>query len=262
MADVRQIRNHRPIGLSERAINPTRSGEGPEGGPAAHRMSAYRATHGNLAPRIACDAPRMKRTPNQTAADGVAAVGAPNAGATDPRSAETTSGYPELRTNAAAALLGGNPAGIQALRTGRPLKLRDAQLHASDPRHRAAWQDTLRRALATRRALLCLLPDGPASAAISIVPDARGARATIRLQREEPCDPGSLAAFAIALGLTDAELRVLRMLVRSLSPKAIGDACGTSESTVRSQVRSLLHKSGHSGIRPLLLQIARLPTLD
>jgi len=240
---------------------PTRSGESDTGATVAATMSAYPPARDNLVSRLERDTPRMKRTPLETAADGLAALGV-DAAIADARGPSVAAGYPELRTNAAAALLGGNPAGIQALRAGRPLKLRDAQLHAADPRHRGAWLDALRRALASRRALLCLLHNGSGSTAISIVPDARGARATIRLEREEPCDPDSLAAFAAAVSLTDAELRVLRMLVRSLSPKEIGDACGTSESTVRSQVRSLLQKCGHTGIRPLLLQIARLPTLE
>jgi len=205
----------------------------------------------------------MKRVSNPRAADGDPAmvIGAPTGSTGATVAPGPRPGYPELRTNACATLLGGNPAGIDLLRAGRPLQLRDARLQASDPRHRGAWHEALRRALATRSALLCLLPNGALSTAVSIVPDARGPRVTIRLEREEPCDPGSLSAYAAAIALTDAELRVLRLLVRSLSPRAIGQACGTSESTVRSQVRSLLEKSGHSGIRPLLLQIARLPTL-
>lgn len=168
---------------------------------------------------------------------------------------------PQLRIDASGGLAGGNAGGLERLRGGRPLALRDARVEPAVATRSGDWTVALARAFMRRSPVLVVVGAGRGGEAVVVVPDVVGELATVRFERSSPCDPASLAAFAAAIDLTEAESRVLRLLADGLSPREIGERSGTRESTVRSQVRSLLAKSGHTGIRPLLLQLVRLPAL-
>lgn len=166
---------------------------------------------------------------------------------------------PHIRVDIRGTVLGGNPSGMRVLDTGTPLTLRDARLQPLDATLADGWTRALLTALQRRAPVMFVTGNGSAGEPLAIVPDADGEFATVRFQRMMPCDPTALAAYSSAVGLTDAEMRVMEQLAQGLSPREIAARGGKAESTVRSQVRAVLAKSGHPGIRPLLLQLARLP---
>lgn len=168
---------------------------------------------------------------------------------------------PRVRVDVRGTVLGGNPAGMRLLHAGTPMVLRDTRLQPVDAQQAEGWARALLTSVQRRAPVMFVVGSAPAGEPVAIVPDIHGEHATVRFQRVLPCDLPALAAYANAVGLTDAEARVMRLLAQGLSPREIAANGGTAESTVRSQVRALLAKSGHPGIRPLLLQIARLPRL-
>jgi len=196
--------------------------------------------HGWLATR--CDAPNAPRT--MSPIDG------------DPHDTD-----PHIRVDVRGTVHGGNHAGLRVLDAGTPLLLRDARLQPADATLADGWSRALLTAMQRRAAVIFVTTNGSVGEPVAIVPDGDGEFATVRFQRLMTCDPPALAAYSNAVGLTDAETRVLELLAQGLSPREIAARDGKAESTVRSQVRSVLSKSGHAGIRPLLLQLARLPRI-
>lgn len=168
---------------------------------------------------------------------------------------------PHIRVDGRGAVLGGNPAGMRVLDSGTPLMLRDARLQPADATLADGWARALLAALQRRAPVMFVTRNGTAGEPVAIVPDGDGEFATVRFQRLMPCDPSALATYSKAVDLTDAEMRVMELLAQGLSPREIAARGGKAESTVRSQVRAVLAKSGHPGIRPLLLQLARLPRI-
>ena len=72
-------------------------------------------------------------------------------------------------------------------------------------------------------------------------------------------DGGSLALAARLFGLTPAEQRVLALLLEDQAPKQIAHALGIGVSTVRTQLSSLLQKTGTRRQQDLLRLMAAFP---
>ncbi len=118
------------------------------------------------------------------------------------------------------------------------------------------WHEALREA-ATGRTLTLRLdaPAGPVGVSIGPAPGDRGVVCILPLARSgRAC---SLRAYARAHGLTAAEARVLEAIVAGDPPKAIAQARGASENTVRAQVRAILAKTGNGSLRALAIDALR-----
>jgi DNA-binding CsgD family transcriptional regulator len=70
-------------------------------------------------------------------------------------------------------------------------------------------------------------------------------------------EAGALAAYARAHGLSAAESDVLVALARGANPKTIARQRGSTEGTVRSQIKTILLKTGFCGIRELVVDALR-----
>jgi DNA-binding CsgD family transcriptional regulator len=83
-------------------------------------------------------------------------------------------------------------------------------------------------------------------------------RASVVLTVSEPAgtDREALAGLARSWGLTAAEEALLRSLAAGTSPAGHAEGRGVKISTVRSQVRALLEKSGHPNLRALAGAVA------
>jgi DNA-binding CsgD family transcriptional regulator len=77
---------------------------------------------------------------------------------------------------------------------------------------------------------------------------------------ELPRAQGRRVAHSVAplFGLSAAEVRVLGELLEGRAPAAIAEACGTSMATVRTQISSILGKTGTRGQTELLLLLRSL----
>lgn len=84
-------------------------------------------------------------------------------------------------------------------------------------------------------------------------------RVLVVLGRRQPCSDLELELLAGSYGLTYAELRVLRALIRQATPREIAKAHAVKLSTVRTQILSIRAKFGSRSIESLLLRTAQMP---
>lgn len=78
----------------------------------------------------------------------------------------------------------------------------------------------------------------------------------IRAQVASPAGPGR---YQRTFGLTPAEARLADALAHGASPQGYADTAGLSVTTVRTQIRALLAKTGATNLRALVVLLAGLP---
>lgn len=126
---------------------------------------------------------------------------------------------------------------------------------------RARWAEALNTARQGAGGLLVM--SAPASdVMVAFTPLGASGAVMVSFERLPLCEAVAGHAYRRAIGLTDAESRVLDGLLRSLSPKRIAQRHGVAESTVRTQIRSVLAKAGCRGVRELVLQVSQLPPVS
>lgn len=154
-----------------------------------------------------------------------------------------------------------NDAARDAIGSGHyGLRYADGVLEADTPCTVESWHRALRDALAGTARLVRLgdaLPVG-----LSRWVDSRGEAAAICTFGP---DPAYLRSLAVAYGamhrLTEGETAVLAGLIAGLAPKRIAQTRGSTESTVRSQIKSVLAKTERHGLRELVGEVMRQPPL-
>ena len=147
------------------------------------------------------------------------------------------------------------------------LRLQGPRLQVRQARDAAALRDALIAAIHKGcQKLLTLGGEELPTLSVAIVPAVEpGATAAsgalLLLGKRKVCDDLSVDAFARQHALTAAEQRVLRLLCAGRRPAEVACSAGVALSTVRTQVASILEKTGLGGIDALLREIARLPPL-
>ncbi len=96
----------------------------------------------------------------------------------------------------------------------------------------------------------------------AIVPTAQHDIVEVRTQRSRVCSTQCINEYARIVGWTRRETEVADLLCAGLVPKQIAGRFSTEVSTVRSQIKSLLIKSGASSIGNLVLTLGRLPAIE
>ena len=114
--------------------------------------------------------------------------------------------------------------------------------------------------------LLTLGGDGGPTLNVAVVPvmEAQGGRAAgamLVLGKRKVYDEMSIDSFARHYRLTPAEQRVLKLLCAGRRPTEIAQIVGVELSTIRTQVASILEKTGLSGVGALIREVSRLPPL-
>jgi len=172
------------------------------------------------------------------------------------------------------ALVHANRAARELLDRGDGLRLVDGRVAAVRAGDAAKLQRLVADASATSAGdgvapggtLAIPRPDGAPDYVVTVSPLStalmRGTerRALALLVITDPVGPRPLRADAgrEAFGFTDAEVRVAAGLLEGLAPATIAARHGVALSTVRSQIRSLLQKTGTRRQSELLLALARV----
>ncbi|HSW07066.1 helix-turn-helix transcriptional regulator [Aquabacterium sp.] len=122
--------------------------------------------------------------------------------------------------------------------------------------------------LAAQRGLRTLLPlpvDGdPRARQVAVLPVDRGGdrpAALVMFERPALCQPLSLYGFGRAVGLTDAEARVLGDLWEGSSPQQIASSRQVALSTVRTHIDKIRSKTGSQTMVAVMRQISMLPPM-
>jgi len=181
--------------------------------------------------------------------------------------------YPIILIDNEAALIWKNRQGQQALIDGHCLVIRDQIVGPSSQGYGRRWHERLLAASMGEEALL-FIDDGELGQAVSINPlpnskieQAAGepphyARLVIIIGKKLPCEPLTLRRFSGTYKITAAEQRVVAQLMKGLAPCKIALNNDVAETTVRTQIKSVLAKTGISSMRDLLLRLSRLPPVS
>lgn len=125
------------------------------------------------------------------------------------------------------------------------------------------WQAGLRAAAAGEPGLVHLGPRGARPiASLSCAPAARGAGLVVCvLEGGDALAASRIAAYARMHRLTASEAQVLSRLAAGESVKRIATRRGSSEGTVRTQVKTILAKTGRHSIREAVTDLLCCPPL-
>ncbi|MEZ5741026.1 MAG: LuxR C-terminal-related transcriptional regulator [Burkholderiaceae bacterium] len=154
-----------------------------------------------------------------------------------------------------------NADGQRVLDAGSVLMPIEGRLMPRERTQWASWLSALLGVQATGLPRFFFLGGDGRSVMAALKPDSAGPGIRVSLERGKLCDEATLRAYAQHLNLTRREARVLDLLSAGLTPRDIADSNGTAEATVRTQIKSLLNKTRCPGLRELMIQIGRLPSI-
>lgn len=149
-----------------------------------------------------------------------------------------------------------NRAAAMLLAPGGPLRMRSGRLEPANPGLVPGWTSLLSDVLRDGRADARLTDaDGPLAVRVLHIGSGRLLVLLPTSGGGPRPAPDPVERIAREAGLSGSERAVLRKLLEGHSVRDIAAARATSESTVRSQIRSLLGKTGTTSIRRLLLRV-------
>jgi DNA-binding CsgD family transcriptional regulator len=152
----------------------------------------------------------------------------------------------------------------EALAMGDALGMTEGRLSLHGPQQQRALAGVLEEAAAGATRMLCL-GGGVPSTKLGLAPwgcDADGVPLLlVTLQTGEREQWPALRAYAREHRLTQSETDVMQQLVLGDRPPQIAARRGSSEGTVRSQIKSLLEKTGTHSMRELVVEVLHLPPM-
>lgn len=171
--------------------------------------------------------------------------------------------YGVMLLTAGGALIHANDAARALLARGDLFCLREGRPMPADANQCRRWRALLDACAGNRRALeLFVTSRETLSVAVVSVGQAHqscGSPTVLAtFGRQRTCEPISLNAFARASRLSATETKVLASLAASRSPSEIASEHSVSISTIRTQIKQVLAKTGSRSIRDLLGQMSRL----
>ncbi len=156
-----------------------------------------------------------------------------------------------------------NRAAKRELDNARLIAQRDQRLYTKADHDGKHLREALEEARKGRRTLVELV-DGAIVLSVVIIPapdayDAIQATSILLFAKPAICEPATLSLFCRCHKLTKTEEQVLAVLCLGYSTPEIAEQLRVAVSTVRTHVRSLCAKTGSSGVRALVNQVAVLP---
>ncbi len=100
-----------------------------------------------------------------------------------------------------------------------------------------------------------------ADCSVAVMPLSSPGFALLAFSKQQMCDSTTVTLFARERGLTSAEGQVLAQICKGLRPQQIATCHGVQVSTVRTQLRSIRHKTASDSVRELVQKVSILPPL-
>jgi len=127
---------------------------------------------------------------------------------------------------------------------------------------RPVWLAALAQVRDSGEGQFFALTQHPKLESVGIVPQPDGNLLSVRLPRTRMCSPDCVRSYAKLISLTPRETCVLDLLIQGYKPATVATELSTRESTVRTQIKSVLSKSSHNSMRGLLVTLACLPSMS
>ena len=167
--------------------------------------------------------------------------------------------YASIELDASGNVRQFNPLANDMFGEQSPFKLQNGRLIPFLPDDLPIWLHRLNKILDDRQAGFVILNGSYSRVAVALLPSSQGVE--VRVRRNDTAEDETLRLFAQSAEITLAERDVLRLIISGLKPAVIAKVRCRSEATVRSHIKSLLHKTGCTSIQELVSLVAGLPSM-
>ena len=172
--------------------------------------------------------------------------------------------HPVFLLDAQGSLLFQNQRARDLLSANDGLVLTENRLLPSLRLDQLVWAKGLHDALAGQQPML-QLHDCPQTTfvlmPISEAPGVGVRMVMVAASKSQQSDSQSVAGFGRLFGLTRTETQILHLLVNGATAHDISTQRGVAIATVRTHIKNLLTKTGHTGLRQLQAALAQLPAV-
>ncbi|MEZ5659336.1 MAG: LuxR C-terminal-related transcriptional regulator [Burkholderiaceae bacterium] len=141
------------------------------------------------------------------------------------------------------------------------LQIIDGRLLPADDELAERWKTRVNQVVTTGQGHLFPLGKLAADGCVVLRPGPRPGTVHVRLRRPTVLDDETIASVVRLAGMSTRESQVFAMLLAGMPPKQISGELRTTLSTVRSQVKSVLAKTGYGGMRELVAAMACMPSV-
>ena len=199
--------------------------------------------------------------PTATLAGALRAVPAQSERPTGP-GASPAIGYLIDRDVRVLAVEPGRHAGLLTADDLAGLSIEGGRLVPADTELLDRWKARVNQVVTSGKGCLFMLGKQPADGTVGLAPGPQPGTAHVRLVKPSVLDTETAESVARLAGMSARETQVFGLLLAGLPPKQISGELRTSLSTVRSQVKSVLAKTGYKGMRELIAAMARMPSIQ
>ena len=138
------------------------------------------------------------------------------------------------------------------------------KLLPSERLEQANWSQSVRDALSGKQAMLrlCNCPQTTyVMLPIAEVPGSQIRMVMVTASKPRDADSQTVAGFGRLYRLTRTEVQILHLLVSGASAQEVAQSRAVAIATVRTHIKNLLNKTGHTGLRQLQAALAQLPAV-
>lgn len=161
-----------------------------------------------------------------------------------------------------------NRVALASLDSSQALLVDNDNLSARDPVENSQVQVALKACASGKRSMVTLAPDTGQSITLAVVPlscasDDGGSdvAAMVALGRRQAFDPLALQFYVKTHELTYSESNILQYLCEGFRPAEICSKNKLADSTIRTHIRNIRHKTQARTIREMVSQVMMLPPM-
>lgn len=138
-------------------------------------------------------------------------------------------------------------------------KVANTRLYPESGRHQLPWRRSVQEVLATKKSKYVVVRENPQMecALLAFVPELNIVEVSI--PKSAVCRVETIHRVAELMGFTKREKEVVLLLSKGSNTKEVASVLGTKISTVRSQIKSVMLKSGFSCLKKFLVFLSCLP---
>lgn len=141
------------------------------------------------------------------------------------------------------------------------LTVENSRLYPKSANYRQQWKRRVQEVFDTREPKYVVVREYPVIACALLTLDFQNNIVRISMPKTQVCQVETANRVGELMGFTKREKEVVLLLAKGCDTNEVADVLGTQLSTVRSQIKSVMLKSGISGMKKLLVFLSCLPEI-
>lgn len=138
-------------------------------------------------------------------------------------------------------------------------KIANTRLYPESSRLRSPWRRSVQEVFATKKSKYVVVRENPQLECALLSVDSDTNIVQVSMPKSAICRVETIHRVAELMGFTNREKEVVLLLSKGFDTKEVASALGTKISTVRSQIKSVMMKSGFSCLKKFLVFLSCLP---